>query len=134
VPVDTPDTDAVATRGSGSCQPLGCTGSRRRATVPGPMWYRLDLRVRADVDDEVLHEIALLANTYAVVDEVQASRDPESGDARFMARIDAPSPHAALGALLTVIAQTSGHAGLADQGALHRVVIEREEAVHHTSG
>ena len=62
-----------------------------------------------------------------IVDEVEASRDPESEDARFMARIDAPSPHAALGALLTVIAQTSGHAGLADQGALHRVVIEREK-------
>ena len=93
------------------------------------MWYRLDLRVRADVDDEVLHEIGILANTYAIVDEVEASRDPESEDARFMARIDAPSPHAALGALLTVIAQTSGHAGLADQGALHRVVIEREMPV-----
>ena len=100
----------------------------------GAMWYRLDLRVRADVDDEMLHEIGILANTYAIVDEVEASRDPESEDARFMARIDAPSPHAALGALLTVIAQTSGHAGLADQGALHRVVIEREEVVHRTSG
>ncbi len=98
------------------------------------MWYRLDLRVRADVDDDALHEIAVLANTYAIVDEVQATRDPESGDARFTARIDAPSPHAALGALLTVIAQTSGHAGLADQGALHRVVIEREEPGHHPSG
>jgi hypothetical protein len=98
------------------------------------MWYRLDLRVRADVDDEALHEIPLLANTYAIVDEVQTTRDPESGDPGFIARIDAPNPQAALGALLTVIAQTSGHAGLAEEGAVTRVVIEREEPVRHPSG
>jgi hypothetical protein len=91
------------------------------------MWYRLDLRVRADVDDDALHEIPMLANTYAVVDEVQASRDPQSGDPRFSARIDAPNPQAALGSLLTVIAQTSGHAGLAEEGSVMRVVVEREE-------
>ena len=91
------------------------------------MWYRLDLRVRADVDDEVLHEIGVLANTYAIVDEVEATRDPESAEPRFVARIDAPSAEAALGSLLTVIAQTSGHAGLAEEGSLIRVVIEREE-------
>ena len=90
------------------------------------MWYRLDLRVRADVDDESLHEVGILANTYAIVDEVMASRDPESGEPRFVARIDAPSAVAALGALLTVISQTSGHAGLAEEGALNRVAIERE--------
>ena len=94
------------------------------------MWYRLDLRVRADVDDDALHEIALLANTYAIVDEVQATRDPESGDPRFSARIDAPNPQAALGALLTVIAQTSGHAGLAEEGSLIRVMVEREDPPH----
>jgi hypothetical protein len=93
------------------------------------MWYRLDLRVRADVDDEVLHEIGVLANTYAIVDEVEATRDPEHGEPRFVARIDAPSAEAALGSLLTVIAQTSGHAGLAEEGSLIRVVIEREEPV-----
>jgi hypothetical protein len=93
------------------------------------MWYRLDLRVRADVDDEVLHEIGILANTYAIVDEVEATRDPEAGEARFVARIDAPSAEAALGSLLTVVAQTSGHAGLAEEGSLINVVIEREEPV-----
>lgn len=93
------------------------------------MWYRLDLRVRADVDDEVLHEIGVLANTYAIVDGVEATRDPERGEPRFVARIDAPSAEAALGSLLTVIAQTSGHAGLAEEGSLIRVVIEREEPV-----
>lgn len=91
------------------------------------MWYRLDLRVRADVEDEALQEIPLLANTYAIVDEVQVTRDAESGDPRFTARIDAPSAQAALSAVLTVIAQTSGHAGLAEEGSLLRVVIEREE-------
>jgi hypothetical protein len=95
-----------------------------------PMWYRLDLRVRADVDDEALHEIGILANTYAIVDEVMASRDPESGEPRITARIDAPSAEAALGALLTVISQTSGHAGLAEEGSLNRVLIEREAPIH----
>jgi hypothetical protein len=93
------------------------------------MWYRLDLRMRADVDDEALHEIGVLANTYAIVDEVEATRDPEGGEPRFVARIDAPSAEAALGSLLTVIAQTSGHAGLAEEGSLISVVIEREEPV-----
>jgi hypothetical protein len=32
----------------------------------------------------------LLANTHAIVDEVQATRDPESGDPRFIARYDPP--------------------------------------------
>jgi hypothetical protein len=90
------------------------------------MWYRLDLRVRADVDDDALHEVALLANTYAIVDDLHATRDPESGDPRFNARIDAPNPQAALGSVLTVIAQTSGHAGLVEEGSLIRVVVERE--------
>ena len=94
-----------------------------------PMWFRLDLRVRADVDDEALHEIGILANTYAIVDEVMVSRDPESGEPRIIARIDAPSAEAALGALLTVISQTSGHAGLAEEGSLNRVVIEREAPI-----
>jgi hypothetical protein len=96
------------------------------------MWYRLELRVRADVDDDALHEIPLLANTYAIVDEVQALRDPDSGDPRFIARIDAPSAEAALGALLTVIAQTSGHSGLSEESSLRSVVIEREEPAPHT--
>jgi hypothetical protein len=95
------------------------------------MWYRLNLRVRADVDDDALHEIPLVANTYAIVDEVQATRDPESGDPRFIARIDAPNAEAALGALLTVIAQTSGHSGLSEESSLRSVVIEREEPTPH---
>lgn len=98
------------------------------------MWYRLDIRVRADVDDDALHEIPMLANTYAIVDEVLVSRDPESGDPRVVARIDAPNPQAALGALLTVIAQTSGHVGLAEEASVNRVVIEREEPEVHPSG
>jgi hypothetical protein len=91
------------------------------------MWYRVDLRVRADADDEALHEVQLLANTYAIVDEVEATRDAESGEARFVARIDAPNPQAALGALLTVIAQTSGHAGLAEEGSVRSASVERED-------
>jgi hypothetical protein len=93
------------------------------------MWFRLDLRVRADVDDEVLHEIGVLANTYAIVDEVQVTRDAERREPRLTARIDAPSAEAALGALLTVIGQTSGHTGLAEEGSVNRVLIEREEPV-----
>ena len=76
----------------------------------------------------------MLANTYAIVDEVNATRDPESGDPRFPARIDAPNPQAALGALLTVIAQTSGHAGLAEEGSLIRVMVERENSALSTRG
>jgi hypothetical protein len=95
------------------------------------MWFRIDLRVRADVDDDALQEVQLLANTYAIVDIVEAARDPGSGDSRFTARIDAPSAEAALGSLLTVIGQTSGHAGLAEEGSLRRVTIEREEPVPH---
>jgi hypothetical protein len=91
------------------------------------MWYRVDLRVRADADDELLHEVQLLANTYAIVDEVEATRDPESGDARFVARIDAPNSQSALGALLTVIGQTSGHAGLAEEGAVRSASVQRED-------
>jgi hypothetical protein len=97
------------------------------------MWYRLRLRVRADADDDELHEISILANTYAIVDEVLVSRDPDSGDPRITARIDAPNPQAALGALLTVIAQTSGHTGLAEEGSLIGVEIEREEPIVHPS-
>jgi hypothetical protein len=98
------------------------------------MWFRIDLLVRADVDDEALHEVQLLANTYAIVDIVEATRDPGSGDPRFTARIDAPSAEAALGSLLTVIGQTSGHAGLAEESSLRRVTIEREEWARHESG
>jgi hypothetical protein len=91
------------------------------------MMYRVDLLLRANVDDEALHEILIRANTYAIVTTVEATRDNGGEDCRFMARIDAPSPEAALGSLLTVIAQTSGHVGLVEEGSLRRVVIEREE-------
>jgi hypothetical protein len=91
------------------------------------MMYRVDLLVRADVDEEALHEILIRANTYAIVTTVDATRDNGGQRCRFTARIDAPSPEAALGSLLTVIAQTSGHVGLVEEGSVHRVVIEREE-------
>jgi hypothetical protein len=86
------------------------------------------------VNDDALREVQILANTYAIVDIVEAARDPETEDPRFTARIDAPSAEAALGALLTVIGQTSGHAGLAEEGSLRRVTIEREEPVHDERG
>ncbi len=91
------------------------------------MMYRVDLLLRANVDDEALHEILVRANTYAVVNDVEATRDTGGESCRFTARIDAPSPEAALGSLLTVIAQTSGPVGLVEEGSLRRVVIEREE-------
>jgi hypothetical protein len=91
------------------------------------MWFRVDLRVRTDADDDVLHEIAVLANTYAIVDEVKADRDAASGDPRFIARIDAPNAQSAIGALLTVIGQTSGHPGLTEAGAVRSIAVEREE-------
>ena len=90
------------------------------------MWYRVEIRVRAEAEDDILGQAQLLANTYAVVDAFEASRDPESGDPRITARIDAPNVQAALGAVLTVLSQTSGHAGLAEAGSVHSVVVERE--------
>jgi hypothetical protein len=51
-----------------------------------------------------------------------------------MARIDAPSAEAALGATLTVLAQTSGHVGLVEEGSLRRVAIDREESFEGGSG
>ena len=93
------------------------------------MWYQVDLLLRADVDEDGLHAIEVLANTYAIIDGVKATRETDDADCRFIARIDAPSAEAALGSLLTVIAQTSGHAGLAEEGSLRRVEIEREEPV-----
>jgi hypothetical protein len=90
------------------------------------MMYRVDLVLRANVDDETLHEILLRANTYAVVEVVEATLD--SGDNCFVtARIDAPGPVAALGSLLTVLSQTSEHVGLAEEGSLRRIAVERED-------
>jgi hypothetical protein len=88
--------------------------------------YRVDLLLRADIDDEALHEILIRANTYAIITSVEATRD-NGQSCRFTARIDAPRPEAALGSVLTVIAQTSGHLGLVEEGSVHRVTIEREE-------
>jgi len=98
------------------------------------MWYRVELLLRADVDDDGLHEIEVLSNTYAILDGVEASRETGAGDSRSIARVDAPSAEAALGSLLAVIAQTSGHAGLAEEGSLRRVTIEREEPVLSDAG
>jgi hypothetical protein len=91
------------------------------------MRYRIELLLRAIVDDASLHDILMGANTYAIVEKVEATHDKGGEDYRFTARIDAPSPEAALGSLLTVLAQTSGHVGLVEEASLHRVVIEREE-------
>jgi hypothetical protein len=54
---------------------------------------------------------------------------PFYGELSFTARINAPSTEAALGASLTVLAQTSGHVGLVEEDALRRVVIERDESL-----
>ena len=100
-----------------------------QATLMDIMRYRVDLLLRANLDDEALHEILMQANTYAIVETVEATRDADGDDCRFTARVDAPSPEAALGSMLTVIAQTSGPVGLVEEGSLRRVVIEREGTV-----
>ena len=79
------------------------------------------------MDDEALHEILIRANTYAVVETVEATRDADGDDCVVGARIDAPGPIAALGTLLTVLSQTSEHLGLGEEGSLRRVAVEREE-------
>jgi hypothetical protein len=91
------------------------------------MMYRVDLLLRADVDDEALHEILIRANTYAIVTTVGATREDGDKSCRFTATIDAPSPDAALGSVLTVLAQSSGPVGLVEEGSVRRVVIERED-------
>ena len=93
------------------------------------MWYRVGLLLRADVDDEEVHQILVMANTYAILQVDEATRDAGSGDCRFTARIDAPSAEAALGSVLTVVAQVSGHIGLAEEASLRKAVIERDEPV-----
>jgi len=89
------------------------------------MMYRVELVVRATVDDRALHEILLRANTYAIVEVVEATRD-SGGDCFVTARIDAPGPVAAIGSLLTVLSQTSEHLGLAEEGSVWRLAVERE--------
>ena len=106
-----------------------CPTPPRSATLLEMTLYRVDLLLGANVDDEALHEILIRANTYAIVEAVEATRDAGGDDCRFTARIYAPSPEAALGSLLTVIAQTSGPVGSVEEGSLRRVVIEREEPV-----
>jgi hypothetical protein len=91
------------------------------------MRYRVELLLRANADDEAVHEILMRANTYAIIETVEATRDKGDEVHLFTARIDAPSPEAALGSVLTVLAQTSGHVGLAEEGSVRRVLIEREE-------
>jgi hypothetical protein len=95
------------------------------------MLYRVELLLRSNVSDESLHEVLVRANTYAIIETVEVSRDAAES-CRFTASIDAPSAEAALGASLTVLAQTSGHVGLVEEGALRRVVIEREETLGGT--
>jgi len=90
------------------------------------MMYRVELLLAADVDDEALHEILVRANTYAIIEEIEATRDDGGEHCLFTGRVDAPNLEAALGSILTVIAQTSGHVGLVEEGSLRRVVIERE--------
>jgi hypothetical protein len=90
------------------------------------MRYRVELLIRADADEEAVHEILMRANTYAIIETVEATRHSGGEDYLFTATIDAPSPEAALGAVLTVLAQTSGYVGLVEEGSVRRVVIERE--------
>jgi hypothetical protein len=90
------------------------------------MMYRVEVVLSANVDDDTLHEILIRANTYAIVEHVEATRtDPQ--DCLVAARVDAPGPVAALGSVLTVLAQTSEHLGLGEEGSLRRVAVEREE-------
>jgi hypothetical protein len=91
------------------------------------MMYRVDVVLSAKVDDDVLHEILIRANTYAIVETVEANRGTDGDECYVAARIDAPGPVAALGTLLTVLSQTSEHLGLGEEGSLRRVAIEREE-------
>ena len=91
------------------------------------MIYRVDVVLSAKVDDDALHEILIRANTYAVVETIEATRGADGDDFVVGARIDAPGPIAALGTLLTVLSQTSEHLGLGEEGSLRRVAVEREE-------
>jgi hypothetical protein len=97
------------------------------------MMYRVDLVLRAYTDEDALHEMLIRANTYAIVEAVEAVRDRGGDDCLVTARIDAPGPVSALGALLTVLSQTSEHLGLAEEGSLRRVAVEREEPLAHTA-
>lgn len=81
------------------------------------------------MDDEALHEILIRANTYAIVEAVEGTPGGGGDNCLVTARIDAPGPVAALGSLLTVLSQTSEHLGLAEEGSLRRVAVEREEPV-----
>ena len=91
------------------------------------MMYRVDVVISTNVDDDTLHEILIRANTYAIVERVEASRGTDGQDCLVAARVDAPGPVAALGSLLTVLSQTSEHLGLGEEGSLRRVAVEREE-------
>jgi hypothetical protein len=91
------------------------------------MMYRVDLILRANIDDQALHEMLIRANTYAIVEAVEATRDGAGEDCIVTARIDAPGPVAAIGSLLTVLSQTAEHLGFADEGSVRRVAVEREE-------
>jgi hypothetical protein len=93
------------------------------------MRYRVELLVRSNVDDEALHEILIMAHNYAIIEDVEVTRRTGTESCLFTARIEAPSAEAALGASLTVLAQTSGYVGLVEEGAVQRVVIEREESL-----
>lgn len=73
------------------------------------MIYWVDVVLSAKVDDEALHAIPIRANTYAVVETVEATRGTDGDDCVVAAQIDAPGPVAALGTLLTVLSQTSEH-------------------------
>jgi hypothetical protein len=88
--------------------------------------YRVEVVVSANVEDNALHEMLVRANTYAIVEEVEATRARDGGDCLVVARIDAPGPVAALGSLLTVLSQTSLHLGWGEEGSVRRVAIERE--------
>jgi hypothetical protein len=122
-----PATGEAAGRREDFGTPGGVVRHHRLDYGAGSMMYRVDLVVRANVDDEALHEVLIRANTYAIVEAVEATRDSGGDDCLVTARINAPGPIAALGSLLTVLSQTSEFPGLAEEVSLRRVTVEREE-------
>ena len=91
------------------------------------MMYHVDVVLSANVDDDTPHEILIRANTYAIVEHVEATRGTDRQDCLVAPHVDAPGPVGALGSLLTVLSQTSEHLGLGEEGSLRCIDVEREE-------
>ena len=97
-------------------------------------WFANDVELDAVPGGEGVFEWDNGEVRHAIVESVEATHDNGGEDQRFTARIHAPSPEAALGSILTVLDQTSGHLGLAEEGSLRLVVIEREEPPREPNG